>query len=187
MTPGQLFDDTLALWSRLALTDELESLRPWLVSQSLMPSLVPELGFDFAHGVDRMVKARTRGRALFSLEAAGVPLQFMADAPVAEQISGMARVVQQPLEVKGELQSVVNGWRNRDVDELSAVAIRAHQQAPLLSAGLFGARNRAWMPHLLRFARSSKPTVAVVGVLHMVGPDSLVDLFGAAGFRCELV
>jgi uncharacterized protein len=185
--PTHLFDKTKSLWSSHELPDDLESRRPWLVVRGLTVPLFNSWGFDFALGIDRAVKAAARGRAAFALEAAGVPFLYMAGAPVSEQAAGLARLVEQPLAVKGEIQAVVDGWRNRDLEVLSSVSARALEQAPVLSAGLFGRRNRAWMPHLLRFARGGKPTTAVVGVLHMVGPDSLVDLLKFEGQTCELV
>lgn len=185
--PAQLLEATEAIWSSLALPDDLRSRRLWLVVLSLIGPLVPSWGFDFAHGVDEAVRSRTLDRAMFALEDANTPFGYMAGAPGAEQITGLARIVQRPEEMRVQFQATVDGWRHKDMGALASVASRAHAQAPVMSAGLFGARNRAWMPHLLRFARGGDPTVAVVGVLHMVGPDSLVDLFDAAGLRCELV
>jgi uncharacterized protein YbaP (TraB family) len=185
--PQQLFKETLSLWSGHGLPDDLNDRRPWLAVHGLIGPLFQTWGFDFAHGVDRAAKAGTKGRPVFSLEAAGIPFRCMADAPLQEQVAGLARFVQQPLAVKGEIESIADGWRRRDTEALTSVAQLSHEHAPVSSAGLYGRRNGAWMPHLLRFARGVKPTVAVVGVLHMVGPDSLVDLLKASGYSCELI
>lgn len=185
--PPHLFTETQALWSNSGLPDNLNRRRPWLALQGLVGPVFQSWGFDFAQGIDRAVKAGAKGRPLFSLEAAGIPFRCMAEAPLSEQVSGLARLVQQPLEVKAEIESIVEGWRRRDTQALTSAVQLGHGLAPILSAGLYGRRNRAWMPQLLRFARGVKPTVAVVGVLHMVGPDSLVDLLMAEGYSCELI
>ena len=48
-------------------------------------------------------------------------------------------------------------------------------------------RNRNWLPRFAAMQNNAQPSLVIVGLYHMVGPDSLVEQLKAAGWRVQAV
>lgn len=186
----ELLQDTRELWAKLNLPqEELETTRPWAVTHRLTHALMPRYEFDFAHGIDREVlgRAKQSGRKLFFLESNEAGRAPLTEAPIAEQEVSLAKLVRRPDEFFGVVQAIVAAWRAGKPGDLESIVQNWLNEAPVTCKAMLAKRNKAWLAHLLRHARSGKKVVAIVGVLHMVGPDSLPILLKSKGLDCSLV
>jgi uncharacterized protein YbaP (TraB family) len=78
---------------------------------------------------------------------------------------------------------LIGGWKAGRADRVWACAQERVAQMPTMFGSLIEGRNRLWLPRLLALAKSSEPTFAVVGVLHMVGPAGLPALLGQSRYE----
>ena len=188
--PAALFEDAQRLWNKLQLeVEELEPLRPWWAAIRLMNAAMSSRGFIAERGIDRQLLnlGKTAGKSLFFFESVGAGLLPFGKAPAHEQETFLSRVAQHTEEGLQELEFIVSAWESRIPANLLPVVERAMGLMPIAYSAALAGRNRAWLPHLSRLARSRRRTVAVVGALHTVGPDNIPSLLGAAGYTCTLV
>lgn len=182
-----LFTATQALWARLQIDGDLESHRPWLAGLVVVNNLKREWGYNDAHSVELLVSAKCSGKSLFYLEQVNAALDAFAGAPPIEQEEFLSGAVQRLEEGRDTLATICAAWRADRPDDLMPIVRKQLAQTPKLQGAVIGARNRAWLRHLERFARASTPTVAVVGALHFVGPASIPELLAKRGFRCDFI
>lgn len=188
--PTSLFVDTKRLWIEFGFSEEeLEELRPWWVAFRLMNCLMLKHGFTYGQGVDlkALHLAKMRKKHPFFLESIDAGLEPFAKAPFNEQEIFLSRIVQHIDEEIQVIASLVAAWELGNPNALLPVIERSIQLMPVTYSNTLAGRNKAWLRHFLRLAKSQKKAVAVVGALHMVGPDSIPSLLAAAGFNCSLV
>ncbi len=186
---ASLFASTRDLWLELDLIEEeLENFRPWWVAFRLMNALMAKSGFVPNHGIDRCVLnfAKKESRKLFFLETIDSGLATFAEAPLIEQERFLSKVVLNPEEGLREVASMISTWESGNPIMLLPLVENALQLMPVTYSNALAGRNKVWLRHLIRFAKSQKNVVVVVGVLHMVGPESIPYLLAAAGFSCVL-
>jgi hypothetical protein len=83
-------------------------------------------------------------------------------------------------------QRVVRAWMAGDPAAIRREALAPMiKQAPGVYKTLVVERNRRWADILTERLRGSGEAVVVVGVGHLVGPDSLPALLRAKGFEVE--
>lgn len=184
--PVPLLECTKRLWVEYGFEDgELERLKPWWVALLLTNAAMAREGFAGAEGIDSKVFhfAQTHGKQALFLESVEAGLGAFAQAPQNEQQVFLSRIVQHTQEELDELASLVNAWQSANPDNLLPAVDRVLRLMPQTYAAALAGRNRAWMPQLLRLAQSGKNAVAVVGAMHMVGPDSIPSLLAAADLK----
>lgn len=188
--PALLFDDTRRLWRELCLNEEeLEGLRPWWVAFRLMNASMLSRGFVREQGVDqRVLKLGKRdNKRLYFLESIDAGVSTFANAPLHEQKVFLSRAAQHNEEGLQEVASLVAGWESSNPENLLPIVERALCLMPITYTAALAGRNSAWLRHLLRFIRSRKNAVVVVGMLHMVGPKNIPSFLASQGFKCSLV
>lgn len=185
--PKDLFDDTSYLWARFLFDpNELNGLQAWRVGFRLMSEIMQQHGFLFNEGIDRRVLelGKSQQRKLFFLESINAVSLIMSKVPSAEQELFLALTVRKTEEEVQLLRQIVTAWKNQKPDDLIPVLNREFRLLPAMYSALLHDRNKAWLPQLLRLARGRRNTVAIVGALHMVGPNNLSDLLSNQGLPC---
>jgi hypothetical protein len=59
------------------------------------------------------------------------------------------------------------------------------KESPKLYKRLITDRNRDWIPHLETLMASGKKTLVIVGVGHLVGKDSVINLLKSRGYKVK--
>jgi len=78
-------------------------------------------------------------------------------------------------------------WRRGEVDEMFAMLTRSMKDQPELVERLITARNRRWVPQIEELLRSGTPALVVVGLGHLVGTGSVVELLQERGYTVSRV
>ena len=76
---------------------------------------------------------------------------------------------------------MADAWRNGELESLSAELLDDFEQFPGLYETLVTERNQAWVPTLERMLADGGRGLVVVGALHLVGRDSVIELLRARG------
>ena len=110
--------------------------------------------------------------------------------PYAEQAQGLDEFLQDPKKAMQQLQDMHSWWRTGDVERLdkdmrAEMAAKTPQSYKLLDVD----RNNAWLPQVEKRLTGSKSddTLVVVGALHLLGADGLVEKLKAKGYKVERV
>ena len=168
----------------------LQAQEPWFISMAISVGIAQRLGFKPELGLDqhlmqRAVQARKPATGLETVEA---QLAALDATPMDEQVASLAEFVADPERSVAEMLELHRQWRAGDVDGLNRT-LREEMIAktPQTYRLVDVERNRAWLPKIEVRLRGSKSddTLVVVGALHLLGPDGLVEQLRAKGYRVE--
>ncbi len=76
-------------------------------------------------------------------------------------------------------------WRRGDAEETWRVTNARFRDFPAMGERLLAARNRAWIPRIEGWLRSGRTWMVLAGAAHMGGPEGLLNLLRARGWRVE--
>lgn len=170
----------------------LEQNEPWAVSLGLVIGVSQAMGFKPDLGLDRhlMERASKAGKPAVGLETVEDQMKALDAVPHAEQAQGLDEFLLDPTKAVQQLQDMHAWWRAGDVARLDTdmraeMAAKSPQSYKLLDVD----RNKAWLPLLEQRLTGSTTddSLVVVGALHLLGPDGLVEQLRAKGYRVERV
>lgn len=170
---------------RLGLSpDVLDRLQPWLAEVALAGAAYRAAGADVAHGVERQLSAATPPTARrMALEAPGEQLDLLAQAPREAQIASLRETLERLHTDPDLFHGLVAAWMAGDLAAIERDALAPlRAAAPELYSRLVDARNARWAERLDARLKGRGRSVVVVGVGHLVGPDSLPDRLRALGY-----
>lgn len=181
-----------ALQAQGMVPGNLQLFEPWFVALTvsmvdmLQAGYQPDLGLDqhFARA------AEAAGKRTAGLETAKQQIAFLDGMDHAEQLQYLSEVLDAAAEGNDEIRRLHAAWRGGDPEavwELAGAEMQARY--PKLYRHINVERNDAWLPGLE--ARLSAPgdddTLVVVGALHLLGEDGVVEKLRARGYRVERV
>ncbi len=170
----------------------LEHSEPWAVNLGLVLGVTRAMGFRPELGLDRtlMARAAAAGKPTAGLETVDDQMKAMDAVPHAEQVQELEEFLADPQKAVRELGDMHAWWRAGDVAKLDG-GMRAEmaRKTPESYRLLDVARNQAWLPQVeKRLADSRKDnTLVVVGALHLLGSDGLVEQLRAKGYTVERI
>ena len=165
----------------------VERFEPWAVALTLIEVAYARLDFDPEAGVERQLErlARRDGKEIRGLETVEEQLALLDSLPLEDQ----RRFLRQTLEELGELASqtdeLLTAWREGDARGLTKMLEEEYEEFPALYRALVAERNARWMPQIEQLLREDGDHLVVVGVLHLVGEEGLVELAGRRGLKAR--
>lgn len=162
----------------------LSGFRPWFAALTLLQLSLAAQGFDFESGVDAQLARRAVAthKPIIALETVDQQLSLFAALPDDEQRRFLLYLLKDVDDTPRTLKDVVRAWRGGDTARLEALLGEGFGEFPELYAPLVADRNRAWLGTLTRLLHERSDYLVVVGALHLVGRDGLVELLRAAGY-----
>ena len=170
----------------------LEHSEPWAVSLGLVLGITQSMGFRPDLGVDRhlMERAAKAGKPTGGLETVEDQFRAMDSVPHAEQAKGLEEFLDDPRKMVQQMGEMHAWWRAGDVGRLDAeMRAEMEKETPETYRLLNVARNQAWLPQVEKRLTESKSedTLVVVGALHLLGEDGLVEQLRGKGYTVERV
>jgi len=170
----------------------LQAFEPWFVALTVGMVDIVQAGFRPGLGLDRHFAdaAAVAGKQTAGLETAEQQIAFLDGMDRAGQLQYLADSLESVGAGTGELERLHATWRAGDAEQLWAlVGEELESRYPALYQRIDVQRNQAWLPALE--ARLQAPgeddTMVVVGALHLLGDDGLVELLRARGYAVERV
>jgi len=170
----------------------LERFEPWYVGLLVSMLDMASLGLDPALGLDQHFgdAAAEAGKPTAGLETAVQQIAFLDGMDAAEQLQFLDESLDSSLTDNAELEQLHAAWRAGDAQALwNGLAADMRARYPRLYAHINVERNDAWLPKLE--ARLQAPgdddTLVVVGALHLLGGDGVVEKLRARGYRVERI
>jgi uncharacterized protein YbaP (TraB family) len=172
--------------------EALQAFKPWFAG--LMISLVEmtRQGLDPALGLDQhfATKAQAVGKATAGLETAAQQLAFLDSMDHDEQLQFLDEALAESDPANRELEQLHSAWRGGDVSTLWRVmAAEMKRDYPKLYRHMDIDRNDAWLPKIEQRLKAPghDDTLVVVGALHLLGNDGVVEKLRARGYRVERI
>jgi len=169
-----------------------EAAEPWAVNLGLVLGIAQAMGFRSEDGLDQyfMARAQKAGKPVAGLESVEVQMAALDGTPHAEQIAGLDEFLADPTKAVTEMRTLHASWRQGDLKALNRkFRMEMAEESPVSYRLVNVERNNAWMSTLeqrLKVA-GSNDTLAVVGTLHLLGDDGVVEKLRAKGYQVERV
>lgn len=169
----------------------LEVFEPWFVSLMVSVTGMTERGLDPELGLDRHIAdaATAAGKTTGGLELGQEQIAFFDAMDPAEQVQMLADALSGDQD-GAQVDQLHDAWRRGDADALwNGMAVDMRRQYPALYQRINVDRNDAWVPKLEARLKqhASDDTLVVVGALHLLGEDGVVEKLRARGYRVERI
>jgi uncharacterized protein YbaP (TraB family) len=160
--------------------------RPWFLS--LMLQAPASYGMSETLGVEEflMRRAQANAKPVLGLESAREHADIFLGL-TDRQSEAMLLIMFIPAERDSGSagDALADAWRRGDVDTDTRIFMDGFRDFPSLADRLLTNRNRQWIPKIEGYLRSGKTYLVVAGAAHMGGPNGVLALLRARGYRIE--
>lgn len=191
--PADLRDKFSALLvQRGATIRQFDRFEPWFVNLTLVMGLSQSMGFRAEDGLDQhlMERAARANKPTSGLESIELQLETLDRTPMKEQIASLREFVNEPEKMPGMLDDLHRAWRKGDVVALDALTRgEMIDSSPETYRLINVARNDVWVPKIRKLLDDpgSDDVLVVVGAMHLLGKDGVVEKLRGKGYRIERV
>lgn len=170
----------------------MQMFEPWFVGLMVALTEMNKAGLDSALGLDAHLarKAGQAGKATEGLETGTEQIAFLDGMDRAEQLQFLQQALEGATEGRAEIDKLHAAWRKGDAEALWAgMAADMRREFPDLYRRINVERNAAWVPKLEAKLRApgGGDVLAVVGALHLLGEDGVVEKLRAKGYEVERI
>ena len=161
----------------------LDGFAPWFVGMMVLQLEIARRGFDPAHGIEQQVTDRAMAdrKPIRGLETPADQFAVLGGLSLPEQKRFLLMTLEETEQTDARLDQLLNAWRSGDTATLAQVLSEEFEEFPELYRPLTEDRNRAWVEQLAGLLDDRDDYLVVVGALHLVGRNSVVDLLRQRG------
>jgi uncharacterized protein YbaP (TraB family) len=172
--------------------DSLQQSEPWYVGLHITLIEMQKLGLDPQLGLDMHMteRARDAGIPASGLELGSEQIAIFDGMSREEQRQFLAESLGEAQKARAEIEALHDAWRRGDdIAMWQDMAVEMRREYPELYRRVNVDRNDAWVPKLQRRldGETQRDTLAVVGALHLIGEDGVVEKLRAKGYRVERI
>jgi hypothetical protein len=164
-------------------TEVLDHQAPWVVGIELADLEYMHLGFDPSQGVEEQLvqRAQTDGKPIVGLETLPEELGGLEALSREDQLKLLDQTLSELKDSDAEMHSVLVAWRRGDAAALATLLGKEYRSFPALYRPLVTVRNQRWLPQIEQLLKGAGNTLVVVGALHLVGQEGLLELLRRDG------
>lgn len=185
--------DNAAQLAATGLTVEvLQRFEPWFVGMMVTISQMTGLGFDPAIGLDAHMGglAEAAQKPVAGLETGALQIAFLDGMDTGEQLQMLEQALEQAEAGAEQMLALHGAWRAGDTQAIiDGTIAEMRREFPALYQVINVARNDAWVPKLEARLREDggDDSLVVVGAMHLLGEDGVVEKLRAKGYAVERV
>jgi uncharacterized protein len=184
--PADLHAELGARAGELGLPMEVvDRMRPWLVAMTLSALVLQQGGFEAATGLDIHLHERAvaAGQQVVGLETVEQQIEVFESLSTEAQVAFLRSTLEELDESVAMMDRATEMWLRGDADGLAGMFIEPMHAQPQLMERLLFERNRAWVPEIEALLERPETAIVVVGVGHLAGEASVIDLLRQRGYR----
>jgi uncharacterized protein len=161
----------------------LNRFRPWFAGLTLVQMHLIKMGLDPKSGVEQRIAARAAqdGKPIAGLETLREQLGFLAKLSQKQQREFLMYSVEDAERAAQQVDALLAAWRRGDAQALADLLSEGFEEYPDLYRPLTIDRNRRWLPAIEELLDDEDDYLIVIGTLHLVGADSVVELLEKKG------
>jgi uncharacterized protein YbaP (TraB family) len=165
--------------------DLTEHFQPWFAALMLEQLELTQAGFDASSGVDMRLAQRAQldGKPVVGLETLSQQLHIFADLSAQQQRDYMRSTLDDMDSGVKEVDQVIAAWQHGDTAKLEQLLGEATRESPELFRKLTTDRNHSWLPRIEQMLDDNRNYLVVVGAMHLIGHDGVIELLQHDGYR----
>ena len=158
-------------------------LEPWLVAITLMDLGMNALGFNASRGLEQHLlrRATSDGKQVLGLETLEDQIHVFDQLSIKEQEALLLQTLNEIDSADDAMDELLNAWRDGRVNTLANELTANFEDFPILYRHLVIDRNERWLNPLRQLLETGERYLVVVGALHLVGNDSVIELLQHQG------
>lgn len=173
-------------------SEMLQRFKPWFAAIMITQLEYQAAGMSPEYGLDEhMTKAASdAGKQTAGLETIAEQVQFLSGMSLKDQVQMLDESLDESSSTRGEIATLHKAWRAGDADALwKDMGLKLRNEYPDVYRAIDADRNAHWLPRLAAMLDTpgDKDALVVVGSLHLLGPDGLVEGLKARGYKVERV
>ncbi len=163
----------------------LNRFRPWFAALTLVQLQLAKMGLDSSSGVEQRFVARAAAdrKEIKGLETLREQLAMMANLPLRQQREFLLYSVEDTERATREIDDLIAAWREGDTRELADLMTEGFEKYPDLYRPMTVDRNRKWISPIEALLDDRDDYLVIVGALHLVGKDSVIELLEKRGHK----
>jgi uncharacterized protein len=160
-----------------------ERLQPWFAALMLQQMSLAQSGFDANAGIDMQLAQRAQAdhKPVIALETITEQLGYFSNLSLEQQRQFLRSTLKGLDTERSDMASLVGAWQNGDTGELERLMRKDAQDSPELFRELTTERNRRWLPKITALLDDSHDYLVIVGAMHLIGDDGIVELLRRQG------
>jgi uncharacterized protein YbaP (TraB family) len=161
----------------------LEHVEPWLVAITLLDLGMRKAGFESERGLEQYLvhKAADSHKPVVGLETIAQQVEIFDDLSEHDQQALLEQTLGELAEGGTMMGELAAAWRAGELETLTERLLGDFDDFPDLYESLVTRRNAAWTDALERMLDDGHRYLVVVGALHLVGRDSVIERLEARG------
>lgn len=183
-------DSLRVLARRLGIdADEMDRQRPWFALLTLTSAFYGQREYSVEYGADvRILRyAAWLEKPVQYLETPRQQLEYFAAAIDSAPVEGFEKVIENLRDEPNAIEENISDWRQGNVEE---TAMRLHaffEHNPEAIRILLDDRNKSWAQEIEQLMATDKTYFVTVGVGHLGGAGSVIDILCRNGWNVERI
>jgi hypothetical protein len=163
----------------------LNRFKPWFAAMTLVQLQLMKMGLAPDSGIEQRFTTRAVAdkKPIHGLETLREQLGMLAGLPAPQQREFLLYSIDDADRIAEEIDELLSAWRRGDSKALADLLAEGFEQYPDLYRPLTTDRNRRWVSQVEQLLDDREDYLVVVGTLHLVGKDSLIELLEGKGHR----
>lgn len=163
----------------------LERFEPWFLSIAILDQGMRKFGFEGERGLEQYLlrKSHAAGKPIIGLETLAMQIGLFDALPPASQQAMLVQTLNEIDEANTVMAKLATAWRDGQLETLSEGLLADFDAFPGLYETLVRKRNAEWTKQLERYLNDGRRYLVVVGALHLVGRDNVIDMLQARGHK----
>lgn len=168
-------------------TGRLQHFRPQMIGLIISLEELKKFGLT-AQGVDSFMgdKAKLDGKMITKLETVDEQINYIATMGKGNESALILQTLEDIKDLTQDLTIMSNAWRHGDRESLSEIGIKPMMEDyPQVYRSLMVERNNNWLPKVERLIQQPEAKFILVGALHLVGEDGLLEQLKSKGYQVQ--
>ncbi len=170
--------------------EAVSPMRPWLAALTLETAYFATMQLDEKNTAERVLLSANKDTNIkhkSEFTTQDHLLEFMGAMSAEEDLQFLQYTLDHTLAGISKNESIYAAWARGDEKPAQEFVEQMRQKQPALYAKHIVERNRGWIQRFEAMEKEAKPSLVIVGLFHMVGPDSLVNQLRISGWSLERV
>lgn len=168
--------------------EQMQALKPWLAALVIQVTEFQKLGYTAEHGVDTyfLEKANEGPQSIVELESFRYQLNLFEELDPEIQRAFLMQTLEEIDDAEQQIDRLMSAWESGELDSLEETLMADFDDYPELHDRIITDRNRDWVEQITDYLENGEQDYfVVVGALHMVGDEGVVELLRDAGYTVE--
>lgn len=168
----------------------LDGMRPMVVTTMISLSMIQKSlpGFDPTQQLDSHFQKiyKEAGKSVIPLETASQQAELLyCSTPILKQLETLQEALDSPKKIEDSADRLNKAYLNQDLEDMISLS-KQENDDPAFMLAMLDRRNHNWM-QVLPEIMAARPSLVVVGALHLAGEEGLVNLLRKAGYTVTAI